>query len=152
MTFRHRRTRTITIPARDEHVPLARRAVVDTLRAWGLPEDGEAVYAIRLSSSELLANAVRHACAVTAEITVVVELVDGDRIRVGVHDDHPGRPAPADAAADATSGRGLRIVHMIVGELNGVVFTEHTATRGKTVWAELPCSVREETPVPTAPR
>ncbi|WP_416976120.1 ATP-binding protein, partial [Streptomyces sp. 4F14] len=108
---------------------------------WGVPTGSEAVHAIRLIASELLTNVVLHASAATARIVVVLELCDGTWIRMGVHDGHPECPAPGDghAGTEDTHGRGLKIVHALMEELNGVVLTERTDDGGKTVWVELPC-------------
>lgn len=112
--------------------------------ALGVPTGSDAVHAIRLIASELLTNVVLHASPATVRIDVVVELCDGAWIRLGVHDGHPDCPAPADSSAEATSGRGLKIVHALIEELNGVVLTERTDDGGKTVWVELPCPVDEQ--------
>ncbi|MDQ1017613.1 ATP-binding protein [Streptomyces afghaniensis] len=140
MNARHRRTRTIDVPANADQVPLARRAVLGILHDWGVPDDSDAVHALRLIASELLTNVVLHASAATAQTGVVVELLDGAWIRMGVHDGHADCPAPADPGTEATGGRGLKIVHAVLEELNGVILTEHTADGGKTVWVEVPCT------------
>ncbi|MGA5894723.1 ATP-binding protein [Streptomyces venetus] len=145
MNAEARSTRSLHIPARPEHVPLARRAVLDILRGWGVPAGGEAAHAIRLIASELLTNAVLHASAATERVGVVLELCDGAWLRMGVHDGHPECPAPGDGGTEATHGRGLRIVHALLDELNGVVLTERTDDGGKTVWVELPCAVERPT-------
>ncbi|WP_086563818.1 ATP-binding protein [Streptomyces africanus] len=141
MNARHRRTRTITVPAHADQVPLARRAVLRILHDWGVPDDSDAFHAIRLIASELLTNVVLHASAATAETGVVVELLDGAWVRMGVHDGHADCPALADPGTEATGGRGLKIVHALLEELNGVILTEHTADGGKTVWVEVPCAM-----------
>ncbi|MFC8239851.1 DUF5937 family protein [Streptomyces chartreusis] len=80
-----------------------------------------------------------------AQIGVVLKLCDGAWIRMGVHDGHPECPAPGDSGTEATHGRGLKIVHALLEELNGVVLTERTADGGKTVWVELACPLEEHT-------
>jgi two-component sensor histidine kinase len=144
MNDQPRSTRSVDLPVHPAEVPLARRAVLDVLVDWGVPDDSDAVHAIRLIVSELLTNVVLHASAATARARVVVELLDGAWIRMGVHDGDPCLPGPADSCAEATSGRGLQIVHALIDELNGVVVTERTADGGKTVWVELPCTVGEQ--------
>jgi anti-sigma regulatory factor (Ser/Thr protein kinase) len=143
MNTQHRCSRVINVSTRADQVPSARRAIVDTLRAWGVSEDDEAVYAVRLIASELLTNVVCHASAVTTETNVVVELVDGVWIRLGVRDGHSDCPAPAAVDVDAVNGRGLMIVHELVTELEGLVFIERTDDGGKTVWIELSCAQPE---------
>ncbi|MFC9684186.1 ATP-binding protein [Streptomyces sp. NPDC056948] len=144
MNAQRRNTRSFHIPAQPEQVPLARRAVLDILKGWGVPADGDAVHAIRLIASELLTNVVLHAAAATVRIGIVLELCDGTWIRMGVHDGHPECPAPGDSGTEATHGRGLKIVHALLEELNGVVLTERTDDGGKTVWVELPCPVARQ--------
>ncbi|GGX43222.1 ATP-binding protein [Streptomyces chartreusis] len=146
MNAQRRNTRSLHIPAQPEQVPLARRAVLDILNGWGVPTGSEAVHALRLIASELLTNVVLHASAATVHIGVVLELCDGAWIRMGVHDGHPECPAPGDSDTEATHGRGLRIVHALLEELNGVVLTERTEDGGKTVWVELPCRVDADRP------
>ncbi|MFD5017223.1 ATP-binding protein [Streptomyces chartreusis] len=145
MNTHRRNTRSLHIPAQAEQVPLARRALLDILKGWGVPTGSETVHALRLIASELLTNVILHASAATAHIGVVLELCDGAWIRMGVHDRHPEHPRPSNSGADATHGRGLKIVYALLDELNGIVLTERTDDGGKTVWIELPCPVNEHT-------
>lgn len=108
-----------------EKIKVARDHVAVIAAGWPVDE-----YLVRVVASELITNAVRHAC--TDEVRVdahsdgrvcVVEVWDGDGTLPVVH-----RPGP-----DAVGGRGL----MIVGEL----VTRWGAVRddregGKTVFAE----------------
>ncbi|MEU5096784.1 ATP-binding protein [Streptomyces sp. NPDC020996] len=137
MTTAHRHHQIICVPS-NEQVPLARRAVLDTFRKWGLDTQSDVAHTVRLIVSELLTNAVRYSSTVTAEITLTVEIVDGTRIRLGVHDLHPHCPSPSPAPPEASRGRGLQIVRDLVRELKGTAFTERTDDGGKTQWVELP--------------
>ena len=82
-----------------------------------------------LLTSELVANAVRHApppLHLSAEITPAV-------IRVEVHDGGgTAVPAPRTAQRSDRNGRGLAIIEALASRWG----TEHTKT-GKVVWFEL---------------
>lgn len=81
--------------------------------------------------SELVGNAVVHS-GVKTDLDVAWD-VEGDTVIVRVKDDSDVCPTPRDAAADATSGRGLAIVAALSAEW-GV----QRASRGKLVWAKVP--------------
>jgi anti-sigma regulatory factor (Ser/Thr protein kinase) len=112
---------TSTHPAglRVRHVPLttglaavaeARAQVRATVRAWQVPVDA---YVAALLTSELVTNAVRN----EANPTVMLDVTcSSGRLRVDVHDTSRAMPAPADAPADAETGRGLIIVGAMADE------------------------------------
>jgi anti-sigma regulatory factor (Ser/Thr protein kinase) len=83
---------------------------------------------LALLVSELASNAVVHACS---PFTVTVRLLDDDVVRVEVHDDDPLVPALRDPAADATTGRGLRVVESLSDRWGCDVDPD-----GKIVWFE----------------
>ncbi|MEU0071239.1 ATP-binding protein [Streptomyces sp. NPDC006332] len=140
MNAEYRRTRSIQVPVHADEVPLVRGSVLVILREWGIPDADDAAQAVRLIVSELLTNVVLHASAATVEARVTVELLNGDRIRLGVHDSHPAWPSLRRSDANTPHGRGLLIVHALLEELSGVMFVERTSDGGKTVWAVLPHS------------
>jgi anti-sigma regulatory factor (Ser/Thr protein kinase) len=104
---------------RVRHVPLttglaaaaeARAQVRDIVRSWQVPVDA---YVAALLTSELVTNAVRN----EANPTVMLDVAcSSGRLRVDVHDTSRAMPAPADAPADAESGRGLIIVGGLADE------------------------------------
>ena len=108
---------------RVRHVPLttglaaaaeARAQVREIVRAWQVPVDA---YVAALLTSELVTNAVRNAVRNEANPTVMLDVTcSSGRLRVDVHDTSRGMPAPADAPADAESGRGLIIVGGLADE------------------------------------
>ena len=126
------RTWSITVPADARGVPRVRGAVCDTLRAWGTVDE-HAVQTVRLIVSELLTNVVLHASAATAEAVVTIELLDDFRMRLGVHDSHPGSPAAVQSDVGSLHGRGLSIAQALVQELDGHLFVERAVDGGKTV-------------------
>lgn len=102
-----------------QHVPLstglaaaaeARTQVRAIVRAWQVPVDA---YVVALLTSELVTNAVRN----EADPTVMLDVTcSSSRLRVDVHDTSHAMPAPADAPADAETGRGLIIVGALADE------------------------------------
>lgn len=113
----------VTLPGETSSVPTARHFVESILTAWGRPDHG---WTAALLISELSANCTLHA---RTSFTVRVELHDS-QVRLAVTDGSTRAPAVRDYGAEATTGRGLRMV----GELSsswGVDLHDD----GKTVWA-----------------
>src|SRR4051812_22876337 len=110
----------------------ARDEVVRTVRSWGAGVDLDA---LRLSTSEMLTNALRHG---SCPIRVSIEW-GGRRLRVEVEDQHPVRPlrplrherVPLDSG-----GRGLHVVSELADRWGTIV-----VGGTKRVWFELPASV-----------
>jgi anti-sigma regulatory factor (Ser/Thr protein kinase) len=113
----------VTLPGATSSVPAARHFVESILNAWGQPESG---WTAALLISELSANCALHA---RTSFTVRVELVDAS-VRLAVTDGSRRAPAVRDYGAEATTGRGLRMVGQLATEW-GVDLHED----GKTVWA-----------------
>jgi anti-sigma regulatory factor (Ser/Thr protein kinase) len=89
---------------------------------------GELAYEAALLTSELVANAVRHA---HSEVDVRLSRTgSGVRIEVADHDPHP--LAPRRPGPDDTDGRGLYLVGALARDW-GV----RLSPPGKTVWFEL---------------
>nr|WP_233221215.1 ATP-binding protein [Streptomyces carminius] len=128
-----------TAPVQDSSVPRARHTVRDIIGRAGVPVHGELLHALLLVLSELVTNAVRHAALLSPEVGVEIRVGAG-RVRVGVEDGHPYRPAAlaADPAHEHTGGRGLLLVRAVTAEAGGSCGVERTASGGKVVWAALP--------------
>lgn len=103
----------------------ARRFVAATLESWDL---ADAVEVASLLTSELVANAVLHARTPLELVLVVVER----SIRVEVRDQSTQAAIARPVAAEAMSGRGLRLVDDLSDDW-GVATEGH----GKTVWFAL---------------
>ena len=88
----------------------ARTQVRAIVRAWQVPVDA---YVAALLTSELVTNAVRNEANPTVMLDVTCSTA---RLRVDVHDTSRAMPAPADAPADAETGRGLIIVGALADE------------------------------------
>lgn len=114
-----------TFPGDNHSVPVARRFVADTLRAWGA---SRFEWAATTLASELTTNAILHA---RTDFTVALQL-DGDRLRLEVTDGSARLPQQRHYGLNATTGRGLALLHRLSGD-DGVELTG----MGKTVWCEL---------------
>ena len=115
----------VTLPGQPSSVPTARHFVESILTAWGQPEHG---WTAALLISELSANCTLHA---RTSFTVRVDASEGE-VRLSVRDGSLRSPAVRDYGAEATTGRGLRLVDNLAAEW-GVELHEG----GKTVWAVL---------------
>ena len=122
----------VSLPGLTSSVPTARRFVESVLSGWGHPDLG---WDAALCVSELAAN-----CALHARTTFTVRAsLEGDVVRVEVSDGSTRVPAQRSYGAEATTGRGLRLV----GEYStswGVDLHE----AGKTVWLLLSARPRRE--------
>ncbi|MEW2352194.1 ATP-binding protein [Spirillospora sp. NPDC029432] len=121
---------TVVVPGEECQVRVVRR--------WlrGVLGDGHpACHDAELLGSELVTNAILHADA--GPVSVAVLAVDGV-IRVEVTDAGAGVSAPqvVEAGGCATSGRGLRMVHVLSGGRWG----SRNGDGRRTVWFELPVS------------
>ncbi|HVT64301.1 MAG TPA: ATP-binding protein [Mycobacteriales bacterium] len=106
-----------------ENVRAARRFVSETAESWGL---GDLAWPLVQIVSELASNAIIH-----AGTGFVVRLVhDGESTRIEVLDGSVRRAQPRRYELDATTGRGLRLVHNLSREWGAL-----GSSKGKTVWA-----------------
>jgi anti-sigma regulatory factor (Ser/Thr protein kinase) len=118
--------RQLELPEDLSSVTRARRFVRDLLQTWdlhALVEDAQ------LGTSELVANAVRHA-GTDLVLTVRVD----ELVTIAIRDGQPELRRPVIAGADflAENGRGLHIVAAISDDW-GIT----TAVNGKVVWFNL---------------
>jgi sigma-B regulation protein RsbU (phosphoserine phosphatase) len=104
----------------------ARRFLAGVLHSWRMSELAEGD--IELLTSEVCANAVRHA---RSGFTIVVRY-DGERVRVEVGDGSRALPVPRTAALDDQGGRGMFLVDQLAHAW-GVLPT----VDGKRVWFEV---------------
>jgi anti-sigma regulatory factor (Ser/Thr protein kinase) len=116
------------LPGTESEVPLARREIVDTVRAWDVPLDEETADAIRLVASELITNAVVHG---TGPITVTLFNCPGCLV-IDVLDGDPSVPRTGCAQEDDENGRGLALVGLLAARC-----ASEPAGPGKRVWAEM---------------
>lgn len=118
--------RELHLPEHLSSVTRARHFVRDVLLEWDL---APLVEDAQLGTSELVANAIRHA-GTDLMLTIRVDGV----VTVAIQDGHPElrRPVIADADFLAENGRGLHIVAAISQDW-GIT----TAVNGKIVWFNL---------------
>lgn len=103
----------------------ARRFVGEALRRW---ECDGLLDTVNLLVSELVTNSVLHAGS-APDIAV---LLKPDAVRIEVSDEGGTLPDVAEAAADATSGRGLALVEALAS-----AWGVEDLPGGKTVWFEV---------------
>ena len=130
--------RQLRLPEQLSSVTRARHFVRDVLLSWDLEA---LVDDAQLGTSELVANAIRHA---GTDLALTVR-VDG-MVTIAIQDGQPElrRPVIADADFLAENGRGLHIVAAISQDW-GIT----TAANGKVVWFSLalPKSTRDDADV-----
>ncbi|MEU4200840.1 ATP-binding protein [Streptomyces sp. NPDC026294] len=116
--------------AEADEVPAARRRVVESVLAWGVPMGGEAADAIRLVASELISNAVVHGAG---PITVTLYHRRPGSLVIVVADCNQQVPvASGGARCDDEGGRGLALVGHFAMRSGWEPFGP-----GKRVWAEV---------------
>jgi hypothetical protein len=117
----------VRLPGMTSSVPTARHFVESMLSAWGHPELG---WTAAVCVSELASN-----CALHARTTFGVRVaLTETAVRLEVTDGSLRLPVARDYGAEATTGRGLRMLDEIA-ERWGV--DVHDVPAGKTVWVEL---------------
>ncbi|MEV5972083.1 ATP-binding protein [Streptomyces sp. NPDC051921] len=103
-------------------VPLARRLLLGTMETAGV--DPDVSYELSVALTEACANAVEHGGTLgrgeASEAYRVTAYLDGETCRIEVADSGPGfsGQAPAQAAADAESGRGLRLIEELADHVH----------------------------------
>ena len=102
----------LALPSISESVPVARRRVRAALGSCGL---GEYADDAEIITSELVTNAVQHACGKGTQ-TIGVTLTHAAStaaVTVTVWDSSPHGPIRHDTPADGEQGRGLQIVEAL---------------------------------------
>ncbi|WP_269664857.1 ATP-binding SpoIIE family protein phosphatase [Streptacidiphilus rugosus] len=115
------------LPA-DVGAPAAARRFLRTVLA-DLPCTGDQADQVTLLASELVTNAVRHACG---PIRLRLRVADGE-LGLEVTDGSPVPPRARRARSDEGSGRGLRLVDALATS-----WGSRANQDGKTVWLTLP--------------
>ncbi|MFJ9693797.1 ATP-binding protein [Kitasatospora sp. NPDC101183] len=119
---------TVCLPYQPASVAAARKLVRAKLREWGLDvliDDATLVV------SELVTNAVKTGCQ--TRMVVAVRRPSPDRVRILVGDGSRVMPVMIRAGHDATSGRGLAMVHRLTRGRWGIT----PLPLGKIVHADL---------------
>jgi anti-sigma regulatory factor (Ser/Thr protein kinase) len=113
------------LPGSPSSAALARRFVRTTLVDW---QRDHLIELTELLANELVTNSVLHT---DSEVELSLNL-EGDRLRVEVHDDNPLAPARRDYSLAAATGRGLVLVEELSSD-----WGSEPANAGKVVWFEL---------------
>lgn len=133
LPYRH----VLTLPSEPSAVRLARETAEMTLVEWGIGLRHPAVDPALLILGELVTNSVRHAAAVSPQVTVVYA-ASGDCLALAVHDRHPYRPPLHEWTAGGGTG-GLGTVMELTLGLGGTAVVRADADgRGKSIWITLP--------------
>ncbi|MEU0101627.1 ATP-binding protein [Streptomyces sp. NPDC006267] len=133
LPYRH----ALTLPAVGSAVRVVRETAEQVLAEWGAGARERGRDAALLILSELVANSVRHAAALSPNVTVLFAGGPGT-FAFGVHDRHPYRPALF-ASAGTAPGRGLATVMELTHGLGGsAVVRGDVDEGGKSVWITLP--------------
>ncbi|WP_432251281.1 ATP-binding protein [Streptomyces sp. HNM1019] len=115
------------LPSEPSSVPMARRLAVAQLSAWTLHDFADDA---ELLVSEVVTNAVRHACG---PIRLTLSLCSVDRaFRCEVADEDPARPRVRRACGDDEGGRGLHLLDLL-----SRCWGSTCTAAGKVVWFEL---------------
>ncbi|MFJ6985190.1 MULTISPECIES: ATP-binding protein [unclassified Streptomyces] len=150
LPYRH----VLTLPTTGAAVRVARETTEQVLTEWGVDRRHPCVDPVLLILAELVTNSVRHAAAVSPQVTVVYA-GGPDTFAFAVHDRHPFQPALLAAFTDggrggeggggrgdgagAASGGGLPTVVQLTLQLGGTaVVRADPDGRGKSVWITLP--------------
>ncbi|MFJ7247168.1 ATP-binding protein [Kitasatospora sp. NPDC098652] len=119
---------TVCLPYRPESVGAARRFVCAQLREWGLDDlVDDAVVIV----SELATNSIKTGCQ--TRMLIGVRRPSDRIVRILVGDGSRSMPVMVQAGPDATSGRGLSMVHRLTHGRWGVT----PLPFGKVVHADL---------------
>ncbi|MFF0226919.1 ATP-binding protein [Streptomyces sp. NPDC004629] len=131
----------LTLPAEPNAVRLARETAELAWTEWGISLRHPTIGPALLILSELVTNSVRHAAALSPQVTVVYATGPG-RLAFAVHDRHPYQPALYTSLTGSGSGTGsggLATVMELTLGLDGTADVRMDADRGgKSIWVTLP--------------
>lgn len=121
------RNASFDLPPVARSVRVARHVVLELLRVWQVPHDGEDA---ALLVTELVANVVDH---VDGDEDLTLEISSSeDWLRIAVVDGSAVRPVVRELSLDEPRGRGMRMVQSIADRWGA---DDHRG--GKRVWLEL---------------
>ncbi|MEU8972112.1 ATP-binding protein [Streptomyces monashensis] len=127
----------LTVPTLPAAVRVARETAERALVEWGIGLRHPVVDPALLILSELVTNSVRHAAALSPELTVYYA-AGRDCLAYGVHDRHPHQPALY-ASVTGTGSGGLGTVMELVLACKGTAVVRGDCDgKGKTIWVTLP--------------
>lgn len=110
----------------------ARERTRKALTDWGLADHTDLA---ELIVSELTTNALRHGAG---PITAVLSYTSNGDLWLAVHDQGRGRPVLQKTTANDEQGRGLALVHALIGLYNGICGMAVDASNpGKSIYVAL---------------
>ncbi|WP_282703461.1 ATP-binding protein [Streptomyces sp. CC219B] len=131
LTRRH----VLTLPTEPSAVRIARETAEHALAEWGIGLSHPTVGPALLILGELVTNSVRHAAAVSPQMTVVYA-AGSACLALAVHDRHPYQPP---LRCMLTGDGGLGTVMELVLALSGTAVVRADADGGgKSIWITLP--------------
>lgn len=133
LPYRH----VLTVPSEPSAVRLARQTAELALVEWGIGLRHPTVDPALLILSELVTNGVRHAAALSPQLTVIYA-GGRDCLAFAVHDRHPYQP-PLHGSVASGRTSGLATVMELVTGLSGTAVVRRDADGGgKSIWITLP--------------
>lgn len=127
----------LTLPTEPSAVRLSRQTAERALTEWGISLRHPTVDPALLILGELVTNSVRHAAALSPQMTVIYA-AGADCLAFAVHDRHPHRPALNATLIDAGSGGLATIMELTLGLGGTAVVRGDADGRGKSIWITLP--------------
>lgn len=133
LPYRH----VLTLPTMGSAVRIARETTEQVLAEWGISRRHPSVDPALLILAELVTNSVRHAAALSPNVTVI--FAGGpDTFAFAVHDRHPHQPVLCTAVTGGGS-TGLATVAELTLQLGGTAVVRGDADgQGKSIWVTLP--------------
>ncbi|WP_328766613.1 ATP-binding protein [Streptomyces sp. NBC_00286] len=129
----------LTLPAMPSAVRTARETAERALAEWGISLRHPTVGPALLILSELVTNSVRHAAALSPQVTVIYA-AGADCLAFAVHDRHPHRPSLNASVTDTGTGAGglATVMELTLGLGGTAVVRADVDGKGKSIWITLP--------------
>ncbi|MEU8869052.1 ATP-binding protein [Streptomyces umbrinus] len=133
LPYRH----VLTLPTMPSAVRTARETAEQALAEWGINPRHPTVGPALLVLSELVTNSVRHAAALSPQVTVIYAASE-DCLAFAVHDRHPYQPALYGAITDTGAGGLATVMELTLGLGGTAVVRGDADGKGKSIWITLP--------------
>ncbi|MEV6293128.1 ATP-binding protein [Streptomyces sp. NPDC051896] len=133
LPYRH----VLTVPSEPSAVRLARQTAELALVEWGIGLRHPTVDPALLILSELVTNGVRHAAALSPQLTVIYA-AGRDCLAFAVHDRHPYQPPLHGSVASGRTGGLVTVMELVTGLSGTAVVRRDADGGGKSIWITLP--------------
>ncbi|MDQ0958168.1 anti-sigma regulatory factor (Ser/Thr protein kinase) [Streptomyces sp. B4I13] len=134
-TLPHRHV--LTLAAIPSAVRTARQTAEQALVQWGINPRHPTVDPALLILSELVTNSVRHAAALSPQVTVIYAAGE-DCLAFAVHDRHPYQPTLYATVTDTGTGGLATVMELTLGLGGTAVVRGDADGKGKSIWITLP--------------